>query len=214
MKSFFLNPQQPLSTCRSTTCEGCPLQQSLTCHFNGRLLLRFFAIAFPPFILGGIGIVRISTWLLLPWIVLLISYFGLIEIRVMCSHCPHYAQPGTTSLQCWANYGSPKLWKFRPGPLNRMERSVFFVGLIIIAAYPLIFIIIGQQWLLLLFFILTTGAMAFLMGRFMCSHCMNFACPFNGVDAATQEAFFSRNPVISRAWQKDLNLTSKAGNTH
>jgi hypothetical protein len=46
--------------------------------------------------------------------------FGLLEIRVMCSHCPHYAEAGRL-LKCWANYGSPKLWAYRPGPMCRME---------------------------------------------------------------------------------------------
>ena len=201
MKRLFLDPDKPLSTCRSTNCDGCSLQNRLQCHFSGRELLRFFGIAFLPFILGGIGIAQVNAWLLLPWIGLAVAYFSLIEIRVMCSHCPHYAEPGTKSLQCWANYGSPKLWKYRPGPMTWGEKSVFFTGLVLIAGYPLVFLLVGTQWLLLVLFALTLASMGVLMGRLMCAHCMNFACPFNHVDQFTREAFFARNPIVAAAWQ-------------
>ena len=200
MSPLLLDPNRPQSTCSSTDCTGCPLQTSLQCHFGGRELLRFFGIALLPFIFGGIGIARIEPWLIFPWIGLAVSYFGFIEIRVMCSHCPHYAEPDTNSLQCWANYGSPKLWKYRPGLMTRWEKIVFFTGLVIIAAYPLVCIIIGAQWLLLVLFIIATSGMAAVMGRLMCAHCMNFACPLNHVDRTTRELFFALNPVIAEAW--------------
>ncbi|MBN2146274.1 MAG: hypothetical protein JW726_02755 [Anaerolineales bacterium] len=177
------------------------MQSRLQCHFNGRQLLRFFGIAFPPFILGGIGIAQVNAWLLLPWIGLAIAYFGFVEIRVMCSHCPHYAEPGSKSLQCWANYGSPKLWKYNPGPMTHTERFVFFAGLVVIAGYPLAFLIGAAQWVLLALFGITIVVMATLMGRLMCARCMNFACPFNGVDRATRASFFARNPVVAQAWK-------------
>jgi hypothetical protein len=53
MKNLFLDPQKPLSTCTSASCQGCPLQNRLQCHFEGKNLARFLLIAFPPFILGG-----------------------------------------------------------------------------------------------------------------------------------------------------------------
>lgn len=204
MKGLFLDTHKPLTTCSAETCEGCPLQSRLQCHFSGRELLRFFGLAFPPFILGGIGIARVNAWLLLPWVLLIIGYFGLIEIRVMCSHCPHYAEPGGKSLQCWANYGSPKLWQYNPGPMTRGERFVFFAGLVVIAGYPLAFLVGASQWLLSALFGVTVAAMATLMGRLMCVRCMNFACPFNGVDHWTRTLFLARNPAVAQAWKKQL----------
>ncbi|MBN1426985.1 MAG: hypothetical protein JXB07_01290 [Anaerolineae bacterium] len=176
------------------------MQHSLQCHFSGKDLARFMLIAFPPFVVGGIGIAHLSAWYLVPWVILFLSYFGLIEIRVMCSHCPHYAEPRTLSLQCWANYGAPKLWEYRPGPMTRGENIVFFAGLVLIAGYPLAFLMIGTQWLLLTIFVLTTAAMGTLMATLMCNHCMNFACPLNRVEQSVREDFFSRNPVVARAW--------------
>jgi steroid 5-alpha reductase family enzyme len=201
MDSLFLNPLKPLSTCSTLNCQGCLLQSRLQCHFGGRELLRFFGIAFPAFILGGIGIARLNAWLLVPWITVIVSYFGLVEIRVMCSHCPHYAEPGTKSLQCWANYGSPKLWKYRSGPMSRGEKVVFFVGLFLVAAYPMAFLLARAQWLLLVLFAVTVAGMAALMGRLMCTRCMNFACPLNRVDRVVRNIYFACNPVVARAWQ-------------
>lgn len=198
---MFLDPVKPLSTCSSTDCVGCPLQGRLQCHFGGKELLRFLGIAFPPFILGGIGIVRVNAWWLLPWLGMVLGYFGFVEIRVMCTHCPHYAEPGSKTLQCWANYGSPKLWRFTPGPMSRGEKSVFFIGLIFVVGYPLTFLIAGMQWLLLVLFAVSVTGMASLMGRLMCARCMNFACPFNHVDLAMRDAFFVHNPTLAAAWR-------------
>jgi hypothetical protein len=201
MKNLFLDPKKPLSTCSSTSCQDCLLRNQLQCHFNGRVLLRFMAIALPSFFIGGIGIALVNAWFLIPWIVFFLSYFGLIEIRVMCSHCPHYAQPDTKSLQCWANYGSPKLWKYRPGPMSSGEKTIFFAGLAVIAFYPLVIILIDAQWLMRTLFVAAVTSFAILMSNLMCTRCMNFACPFNMVDKARREQFFARNPLIARAWQ-------------
>jgi hypothetical protein len=200
MNALFLDPNKPLSTCSVDNCRGCPVRSSLVCHFGGRDLARFFLFALPPFILGGAGIARINGWLLIPWISVCLGYFLLVEIRVMCSHCPHYAEPGTRTLQCWANYGAPKLWAYRPGPMSRAETAIFYGGLVPIAGYPAAFLIAGSQWLLLALFAVSVAGMGALMFRFMCSHCMNFACPLNRVDRKTRDLFFARNPVVAEAW--------------
>ena len=40
---------------------------------------------------------------------------------------------------------------------------------------------------------------------FLCTQCMNFACPLNGVPDPVRVKFFERNPVVAEAW----NQTSK-----
>jgi hypothetical protein len=60
------------------------------------------------------------------------------------------------------------------------------------------------------FFILTVTGMALLMGRLMCSRCMNFACPFNSVEKTLRETFFAHNPIVGQAWQgKGTNREGK-----
>ncbi len=202
MPALFLDRRKPIATCSSTSCQGCPLQSRLQCHFGGKELGRFLAVAFAAFIVGGVGIAQLNAWLLAPWIVFCLGYFGAFEIRALCSHCPHYAEP-TRSLQCWANYGSPKLWKYHPGPMAVWEKAVFLGGIAGIFGYPLVILALTAQWALLAaFVVLSLGVGAVMLVR-MCPVCMNFSCPLNRVDQATREAFFKRNPVVAKAWGRD-----------
>jgi len=205
MRKFFLAPNRPIATCAEGDCSGCPVQGEIHCHFNGRDLLQFLLIAFPPFIVGGIGIAQVNAWLLLPWIGMIVGFFGFLEIRVMCSHCPHYAEPGIKTLQCWANYGSPKLWNYRPGPMTATETVIFLAGIGLVAGYPLTFLVFGSKWFLLAVFAVLVFVMGAAMRDRMCNRCMNFACPFNQVPPQTRALFFARNPVVAEAWKENQN---------
>ena len=201
MSDMFLDPRRPLTTCTAKNCDGCPVSKDVHCHFQARDLTAFLLSAVPIFVIGGAGIIHVGAWWLAPWLVIILGYFGFIEIRVMCSHCPHYAEPGK-SLQCWANYGSPRLWKYRPGPMTTAEKIVFESGILLIMAYPLIFLLVGLQWFLLAVYLLTTAGGYVTLRRSYCSQCMNFACPLNNVNEKIRAEFFKRNPVIARAWGK------------
>jgi hypothetical protein len=135
---------------------------------------------------------------------MVVGYFGFIEIRVMCSHCPHYAEPGS-SLKCWANYGSPKIWKYRPGPMTLIEKIVFLGGFIVVWGYPLFFLIPGHQWFLLIVYVLTVAAFFMTLKTFLCSQCINFSCPMNTVQDEVRRLFFERNPEVAKAWGIDIN---------
>jgi hypothetical protein len=202
MSTRFLDPKRPLTTCSAQSCDGCPVGKDVHCHFHGNDLAAFLLVFLPSFFVGGVAMVKISPWWLVPWIAIIIGYFGLVEIRVMCSHCPHYAEPGK-NLQCWANYGSPRLWKYHPGPMSTVEKIIFEAGLILIFGYPLIFLVIGMQWLLLAVYALTSASFYATLKHSYCSQCMNFACPLNHVSMEVREAFFARNPVVSAAWNRD-----------
>ena len=196
----FLSSSVPIATCDAAACEACPVSNSVQCHFGPGDLLHFYLISLPVFLVGGAGILS-SGWIpLIAWIGIIISFFGFIEIRVMCSHCPHYADEGST-LQCWANYGAPKLWKYRPGPMSTAENAVFFAGLAAVFGLPLWFLVAGGLWFLLVLYALVAAAFAVSLKRFLCSRCMNFACPLNGVPRSTRELFWARNPLIREAWE-------------
>ncbi len=119
----FPDSSVPIATCDASGCEGCRAAESVQCHFGPGDLIHFYLISLPVFLVGGAGILAVGMVPLLIWIGVLVAFFGFIEIRVMCSHCPHYAEEGST-LRCWANYGSPTLWKYRPGPMSTAENRV------------------------------------------------------------------------------------------
>lgn len=37
---------------------------------------------------------------------------------------------------------------------------------------------------------------------FLCSQCMNFACPLNSVGDTNRDLFFQRNPSIAEHWKQ------------
>ena len=204
----FLDPNKPISTCISEKCDSCPVSKALHCHFTLRDLIHFYLIVSPSFLLGGAGIYHIGGWWLIPWLIIIIGFFGFVEIRVMCSHCPHYAEEGS-SLKCWANYGSPKIWKYRPGPMTFLEKVIFLAGFVIVWGYPLFFLIQGLQWFLLIVYALTVAGFFMTIKTFLCSQCINFACPLNTVQGENRKAFFKKNPKIAKAWGIDINEKSQ-----
>ena len=200
---LFLDPNKPINTCVSERCNGCAVRKTLHCHFRPTDLIHFLAIALPTFLLGGAGVYHVSGSLLVLWLVMIVGFFGFLEIRVMCSHCPHYAEPDNT-LKCWANYGCPKIWNYRPGPMSFMEKFLFFGGFAIIWGYPLIFLLIGMQWFLLIVYVISAVGFFMTLKIFLCSQCMNFACPLNGVIDSVKQEFFKQNPEVAKVWGVDV----------
>ncbi len=196
---LFLDPDQPITTCTAEDCGSCGVRGKIHCHFTARDHIYFLIIALPSFLLGGAGIYNLSGWWLALWLLMIPGFFCLLEIRVLCSHCPHYAEPGTT-LKCWANYGAPRLWKYRPGPMSLLEKATLLGGFALIWGYPLIFLLSGRQWFLLIVYVLTTAAFFMTLKFFLCTQCMNFACPLNGVNDDLRQEFFRQNPDVGRAW--------------
>lgn len=197
----FSDPKKPLETCKSESCDDCPIRDNMHCHFSLKDWLYFLLISSPPLILGGAGIYYMNAWFLIPWLILIIAFFGFIEIRVMCSHCPHYAGP-QSSLSCRANYGAPKFWKYRPWPMTTVEKTIFFTGFTVVWGYPLAFLIPGENPVLLLAYLAAAIGFFIILTVYMCSQCMNFACPLNRVDEKVQNQFFEKNPVTGKAWRK------------
>ena len=199
----FIDPTKPIKTCHSETCHDCTVRDVLHCHFTLKDLIHFYLIVLPTFLLGGAGICYIGGWWLIPWLIIIIGYFGFVEIRVMCSHCPHYAEEGS-SLKCWANYGSPKIWKYRPGPMTFGEKAMFLIGFALVWGYPLPFLISGLQMFLLIVYPITVAGFFMTLRTFLCSQCMNFACPLNSVNIEVRRDFFRRNPELAKAWDIDI----------
>ncbi len=196
----FLDPTKPIATCSSADCANCSAADSVHCHFRPAELVHFLLIVFPAFLVGGYAMLAASWVALAAWIIVIVGFFNFVEIRVMCSHCPHYAEDGST-LKCWANHGSPKLWKYRPGPMSTAEKAVFLGGFAVVWGAPLAFFVIGGLWLLLGLYVLLTAGFFVTLKKFLCSQCMNFACPLNGVPESARASFFECNPVVAKAWK-------------
>jgi hypothetical protein len=197
----FLDPNKPIFTCERSSCDGCDGKNKVTCHFTQAHLIKFLLIALPAFILGGIGAYLYAWWALVIFIASAPLYFGFLEIRAMCSHCPHYAEPSTKTLTCWANYGSPKIWKYRPGPMNFWEKVLFFSGMFAVFFIPTLFMMLSSRFILLTVYLIYTAFAFTMLLTFLCTKCMNFACPFNRTKDDARKNFFDNNPDVKKAWE-------------
>jgi len=196
MKLQFLDPKQPLATCSRTACADCRAAKGIHCHFYGCDLFTFVLTMLPAFILGGISIIRTSGWLVLGgWVLFSFAYFLLIEIRVMCTHCPHYAEDGKT-LQCWANFGAPRLWRYHPGPMHLWEKFVFLGGLGVVFLFPAALLAIFARWWLLILNLISIAVAITYLQVTMCTRCINLNCPLNRTRHDMRAIFRSFNPDI------------------
>ena len=115
----------------ASECAGCPNKERLNCRWKASHLLLFNAVV-SPLMLGVlaaaviIAIVQSAWWLPAAYILFFPLFLGIAETRFLCCHCPYYAQQGRV-LHCLANHGLPKLWRYRPEPLNPTEKRLMLL---------------------------------------------------------------------------------------
>ncbi len=193
---------QDICTWKDTLeCKDCSINGELICHFHKKYLISFvgfflvFAVtAFIGVILAGYG------WYLLGWIGFWLFFFEVWEIRILCSHCPYYAEEGRT-LHCIANYSSLKLWKYHPEPMNIAEKIQLLIGFAILVGYPLIFMALDSQFIFLIVSIIEIFIFFGFLIIKRCGHCVNFSCPFNRVKKECVDTFLKKNPVMRKSWE-------------
>lgn len=212
-----LRPEEGALPCTwqaSDVCADCQIASDLQCRFERKDLTRFL-LSFLPYgvsvvaglLLAGFG------WVLLGWVAFALFFFFVWEARVLCSHCPFWAEDSRV-LHCHANYGVIKLWRYRPGPMSRAEQVQFLVGALLLIALPFPFMLAGGlrgtgaslgpiDLALLLAAVALASAVGFAvdLSRQVCTRCVNFSCPLNRVPKAAVDAYLRRNPVILEAWQ-------------
>ena len=146
------------------------------------------------------GMIIGRFWIgLIVWFALAAIFFGYVEALILCRHCPHYAEEGFT-LKCHANWGLPKIPKFNPKPLNKIESVTWIVYVLALFLYFVPFFIASQQWLLL---VINTSALIIAyrtLLRTMCTRCYNFSCPLNRVPQDVRKVFFEKYPAFAEAW--------------
>lgn len=200
-------------------CLDCELKEKLDCRWEKSLLLRFYkgtSFAIIPAVLAFILVGLFVSWIpLLVYLIFWIFFFGFFEIRVLCSHCPYYAEEGRI-LHCLANHGTIKVWKYHPEPINTFEKLGFLAGALFFVSFPLLTEFIGiiifwnQEDKLILILILIVLAAVSLFGgiyffyvlqRKICPKCINFSCPLNKVPKELVDAYLKRNPIMREAWE-------------
>jgi hypothetical protein len=182
---------KPINTCIIESCDNCKIRAELNCYFNYSQLIRFYIIVLPTFIIGSIGIYKYSFLSLVIWLIVIAVFFLLIEIRVLCTHCPHYSK-SSGILRCWANYGAPKLWKERPWAMNNLEKTILILGFIVVWGYPIVFISLIKDWGVFSIYVLSVMLFFTLLKLFFCKKCVNFFCPLNSVNTETRKVFLNK----------------------
>ena len=204
-------------------CANCGNNLKLNCKWDKNLLNGFLFIAFPYTIVAflGIAVTGLLTgvwWPLIAMIAFFPAFFLVLEIRVLCSHCPFYGEDSKI-LHCLANHGTPKLWRYRPEPLNKLEKISFLAGLLFFGGFPLLtqangiwFLVAHYEAYSLITLLGLIGiACATLLAAITmiaclmihyCPKCVNFSCPLNKVPKSQVDEYLERNPLMKHAWEQ------------
>lgn len=193
----------PLRSCRQEECNQCEVRGSLQCHFHWRDLGLFYSAVAPSLLLGVWGVYQFRAAFLLPWLAILVAFFGLIEEAVLCAHCPMYDESGRF-LKCWANFGAPKIWKYRPGPMSTGETRVLYLGLFVVWGIPLVLFVISLQIVPAILFLAATVGFFMIVKRRFCPKCINLACPFNAMSEDDRAVFLDNNQELKDAFEAPL----------
>jgi lipoprotein signal peptidase len=195
------NPSIPCTWQPLSGCKDCPIEGRLMCRFDPRDLVSFLMNALPFGVTSVAGMISAGYgWYLLPWLAYSLFFFFVWEARILCSHCPMWAEEGHI-LHCHANHGVVKIWKYRPGPMSRLEQVQFAAGALLWIGFPFTFLLLGQKYLLLLIGLATVASVIFGLRKTACGRCINFSCPMNTVPKRSVDAYLERNPDIRAAWE-------------
>lgn len=187
---------QPVST-----CEGCSIEGRLMCRFDTKDMAGFLMSVLPFAVTAVVGVIQAGYgWYLLLWLAYSLFFFFVWEARILCSHCPMWAEESRV-LHCHANGGVVKLWRYRPGPMSGWEQAQFIVGALFWLGFPFIFMLLGGEYLLALIGLTAVASGVFTVRRTACSRCINFSCPINAVPKETVDAYLLRNPGMRAAWE-------------
>jgi hypothetical protein len=194
---------KPISTCSIESCNSCSIHSRITCHLGLPQLLRFYITVLPSFVIGGIVIYNYSVNSFIGWVTGIGLFFLVIGIRVLCTHCPHYNE-SSHIMRCWANYGVPKFWRYRPRPMNIFEKAILICGFVFIWGYPVVFISIIKSWIYLGGYVFSVTLFFTLMYLFNCRKCINFSCPLNRVNSKVKEEFLKNNRLFKNECAKTV----------
>jgi hypothetical protein len=185
----------------SSDCAGCRIEGRLQCRFDKRDMTRFFMLVMPFFVTAIAGNIRAGYgWALWFWLGYSLFFFFVWEARVLCRHCPFWAEP-SSMLRCHANYGVFKIWRYEPGPMSRWEQIQFSIAVLVWVVFPFPTMLLGGQYLLAAITACAVLSGGYLLRSDVCSRCVNFSCPANAVPKDVVDAYLQRNPQMRAAWE-------------
>lgn len=220
-----LNPYNFCTLDENADCVSCDLDAHLSCRWNKNTLGLFMGIGISPFMITlfgfvVLGLMKLSWWWLIGYVLYFIVFFGILEARFLCSHCPFYARGGKT-LKCLGNNGNYKFWKYHPEPINGFEKflMIFVIvlmtflfipliglgyGIYYIAAHYSMFGLIPLMLMIGLCFAAFVSGIGFIIAlkKGFCSRCINFSCGLNTVPKEYVDAYLRKNNVMREAWEK------------
>jgi len=191
--------ENPCTARDSHYCIDCELRQRLMCRYDQRDTLHF-AVIFLPFLISSIaGVLKAGfRYALFGWLVYMLVFFFVWEARVICRHCPFWAQEGRI-LRCHANYGVIKLWKYHPSQISRSEKAQFITGGLILIVFPMVWMAVGGEFLVLTVTCILAAGWILLLRRGHCSRCVNFSCPLNTVSLRLRDCYNVRSSAVHDA---------------
>lgn len=218
------NPNNLCTWNDDADCASCSEENKLHCKWNVKCFYTFLMLYFPFLVAGWFGMAIVAKvtgawWYLVVYGAFNIFFFGFFEIRILCSHCPYYGGDSGYSLKCLANNGALRIWKYHPEPMHKFEKVSLIICFIFLGGFPVYANFYGvyfvgmnyssfsQALLLGMIFIgvltLFSALTFFYVLRFyVCSRCLNFSCPLNGVPKDVVDEYLRRNPVMMKAWEK------------
>lgn len=195
------SPSLPCTWQSLSACEGCAIEGRLMCRFDSKDMAGFLLNVLPFAVTAVIGVIQAGYgWYLLLWLAYSLFFFFVWEARILCSHCPMWAEESRV-LHCHANGGVIKIWPYQPGPMSKSEQVQFLVGAGLWIGLPFLFMLLGQQYLLTLIGLTAVASGVYGVRRTACSRCINFSCPMNTVPKSLVDAYLARNPAMRAEWE-------------
>ena len=131
----------------NSNCAECDIEGELICFVDKKFANRFTigniayrVLAIVVFVFSGLIIGH--WWMLISYVIVLLFTFLILEPKLLCSHCPFYEKEGKF-LRCWALRGMPKLWEYKPEPINRTEKIIMLIFGTFIDLFPFLGIVWG-----------------------------------------------------------------------
>ncbi len=130
--------------------------------------------------------------LILYFIISMLFFAGGLEWYVLCRHCPCYEFSGgehgnQNRFYCLGNWGSPKLFKDKPGQISRIGQATFLGFTSFFLLFPIVYFV--DRWEFVLFQLVMAISFIVTLRHWGCSQCPNFGCILNCVDEKRKKQF-------------------------